>query len=56
MDKDNAIHRKGYMSELDKFLREFDKDRTEFPKSRLEEIAKFKKIFEMRDPPADNKD
>lgn len=51
MDKENAIYRKGYMSELDRFFHDFDKNRTDFPPSRLKEVAKHQRIFEMRDLP-----
>ena len=49
MTDNNKIHKTGYISEVDKFLRNFDKNRQQFPESRLKEVAKYKKIYAKRD-------
>lgn len=57
MEKRQGILRKGYVSELDQFLTDFDKSHPQYCAERLREIAKHKRIFEMRDDRAkSNKD
>lgn len=54
---DKRIYRTGYVSELDQFLRDFDKSHPQFCAERQREIAKFKRIFKLRDPlPQQQKD
>ena len=45
----NRLKRTGFVSDVDKFLREYDKKHPDFVESRQKEIKKFAKIFEMRD-------
>lgn len=47
--KIKSIQRTGYVSEIDQFLKDFDQKNPHFPQSRVQEIAKFKKIFAKRD-------
>ena len=44
-----GLFKTGYVSEIDRFLREFDANRRELPPARLQEIAKAKKIAAKRD-------
>jgi len=44
-----GLFKTGYVSEIDRFLREFDANRRELPLSRLKEIAETKKIAAQRD-------
>ncbi len=43
------IIREGYISDLDKFLKEFDRDHPDYGDSRKNEIKKFQKIAAERD-------
>ncbi len=47
------IQRTGYMSEIDKFLREFNQNRSQVPDSVVKEVEKHKKIAAKRDKVAD---
>ncbi len=38
-----------YVSDVDRFLREYDKKHPELSKSQLNEIAKLKRIYRLRD-------
>lgn len=40
-----------YISELDQFLKAFDRKHTKLSASQRKEIAKYKRIHEMRDMP-----
>lgn len=44
-------YKSGYQSEIDKFFHEFDEKRKQDPIARVQEINKFKPIFEKRDFP-----
>jgi hypothetical protein len=44
-----GLFKTGYVSEIDRFLREFDANRRELPPSRVKEIAKAKQIAAKRD-------
>lgn len=43
------VIKEGFMTEIDRFLRDYEKNRTQFPHSRLKEVAKYKKIYAKRD-------
>lgn len=49
MASKKKIYRSGYISEIDRFLRDFDENRTELPLARQMEQARHQQIAAKRD-------